>query len=364
MKNNRISRLTALRNKLAQIEVPEYPNDFEVLINSWIAEATPIIRQEGAELFQDFQNVTTKPVRSRVVRYLEGSMFEMSEQENRRQWELDVAEGQELKQNILGFLDGLLSLLEKPHLSVSFYVVSMVILVTLPLLVFLLTKDLLITGFIFITTLLIFLIIGALKLRQDEALSESDFLQQENFSLNKIVALATIIPCILSLFAFFGYSQFRDLFSAPGLSSDPDASELLEAATDTPILSTSMPPTNTPIPPTPTTRNDILPNGEVVSPESLAKFIGGKPEFWTKRGPVVWGYWDEGNNMTFRHPGNNTILTCWAGFSEPKNANDCSIIIPEADNLTRYVKCPPGTQAEFEADGVGFHLIDYTGFFQ
>ncbi len=129
-------------------------------------------------------------------------------------------------------------------------------------------------------------------------------------------------------------------------------------------------PTYTPIPPilspTPTSTSgaNILPSGEVVSPESLAKFIGGKPEFWTKRGPVVWGYWDKGNNMTFRHPGNNTILTYWAGFPEPRNAGGCLIIIPEADNATRYVKCPSGTQAEFEADGVGFHLIDYTGFFQ
>lgn len=134
--------------------------------------------------------------------------------------------------------------------------------------------------------------------------------------------------------------------------------------TNTAIPPTPVRPTNTPILPTLTPRSDILPNGEVVSPETLANLIGGNPAYWTKRGPVVWGYWDKGNNATFRHPGNNTILTYWAGFSEPRNAGDCLIVTPQADNLTRYVKCPSGTQAEFEADGVGFHLIDYTGFFQ
>lgn len=177
MKNNRVSRLTALKHKLSQVEAPEYPKDFEAVINNWIAEATPIIRQEWAGFFQDFQKVTTKPARGRFVSYLEGSFFEMSEQESHYQWELDVAEAQELKKNILGFLDGLLSLPEKPLLSGYFYVVSIVISVILPLLVFLLTKDLLITGFILVAALLIFSIIGAFKLRQDEALSESNFLQ-------------------------------------------------------------------------------------------------------------------------------------------------------------------------------------------
>jgi hypothetical protein len=115
-------------------------------------------------------------------------------------------------------------------------------------------------------------------------------------------------------------------------------------------------PTSTPTP-------LILPNGEVVSPESLARVIGGDAAYWTQRGPVVWDYWDKGHNVPFRHPGGNTILTYWAGFPEPRNSEGCRIAIPQADNMTRYVKCPSGTRAEFEADGVGFHLIDYTGFF-
>jgi len=140
----------------------------------------------------------------------------------------------------------------------------------------------------------------------------------------------------------------------------PPTNTLVPTPTHTPLPL----PTNTPVPPTSVPRTDILPNGEVVSPESLARLIGGNPAYWTKRGPVVWGYWDKGHNVTFRHPGGNTILSYWAGFPEPRNATECSIIIPESDNMTRYVKCLSGTRAEFEADGVGFHLIDYTGFFK
>ncbi len=140
-----------------------------------------------------------------------------------------------------------------------------------------------------------------------------------------------------------------------------------ETNASTPPLATALP-TKAPVLPTPVLpklvqRTDILPNGEVASPESLARFVGGDPVYWTKRGPVVWGYWDKGHNATFRHPGGNTILTYWAGFPDPRNAGDCQMVIPEADSLTRYVKCPPETAAEFEADGVGIHLIDYTGYF-
>lgn len=177
MKSNKSIRLTNLRNKLLQIEAPEYPKDFEIAINSWIALATPTIRQEWADFFQDFQKVTTKPERLREVRYLEGSMFEKSPQESRRQWNLDVAETQELKEKIISFLDGLLSLPEKPHLSNFFYIISIIISVILPLSIYLVTKDLLITVFILATALIIFLIVGAFKLRQEEVLSENSFLQ-------------------------------------------------------------------------------------------------------------------------------------------------------------------------------------------
>jgi len=58
----------------------------------------------------------------------------------------------------------------------------------------------------------------------------------------------------------------------------------ITAIPPTPVL-----PTNIPILPTSTPRSDILPSGEVVSPETLANLISGNPVYWTKRGPVVWG---------------------------------------------------------------------------
>lgn len=105
---------------------------------------------------------------------------------------------------------------------------------------------------------------------------------------------------------------------------------------------------------------EFLISGHSITPENLSLIVGGSATYWTERGAGVWGYWNEGNNATFRHPGENMVLTYWAGFYAPRNAAECQIVIQ--DN-TRFVKCPTGTQAEFEADGVGLHLIDYTGLF-
>lgn len=98
-----------------------------------------------------------------------------------------------------------------------------------------------------------------------------------------------------------------------------------------------------------------LPDGEVISAQSLAKIIGGNERYWTDQGNCVWRYWDQGNNVTFRHPGGNTILTYWEGFPLPKNSNSCIIESTIFNGgPTRTVQCTnPG--AEFEADGVGFH---------
>ena len=104
-----------------------------------------------------------------------------------------------------------------------------------------------------------------------------------------------------------------------------------------------------------------------MSAQSLAELVGGKPEYWKPTGPVSWGYRDEGSTTTFRHPGGDAILTYWAGFPEPRNANGCSIIIHQSEYVpeyqTRYVKCPSGSHPEFESDIVGINLKDNTGFF-
>lgn len=110
-------------------------------------------------------------------------------------------------------------------------------------------------------------------------------------------------------------------------------------------------------------QNPNLIHNEPVSPETLAKIVGGDVSYWAQRGSVVWGYSNKNHNTVFHHPGDNMILTYWAGFGDPQNADDCQIIVPLNDNLTKYVKCPSGTKAEIIADQVGLHLEDYTGYF-
>jgi hypothetical protein len=104
-----------------------------------------------------------------------------------------------------------------------------------------------------------------------------------------------------------------------------------------------------------------LPNGEVISADSLARVIGGEAQYWTPRGEnCVWGYWNKDVMVNFHHPGGNTILTYWYKFEEPRNSRGCWVVVPaknsEWDGETRTIQCPePG--AEFNADGIGFHPI-------
>lgn len=111
------------------------------------------------------------------------------------------------------------------------------------------------------------------------------------------------------------------------------------------------------------TQSGNLIHNEPVSPEALARIVGGDAAYWKQAGPVVWVYSNKGHNTLMRHPGDNMILTYWAGFGDPQNADGCQIIVPPADNLAKYVKCPSGTNAQIVADQVGLHLIDYTGYF-
>lgn len=150
----------------------------------------------------------------------------------------------------------------------------------------------------------------------------------------------------------------------------PPATIAPPAPTTPPSVPTPIPPADTPAP-APTTAActpNTMPDGTVITAEVLAAQIGGKAEFWTPRDAVAeagcnggpWGYWDPDNVITFRHPGGDTMLTYWSGFSEPENARGCWVQIPEKgdrwDGTTRTIQCPdPG--ATFEADGVGFHPV-------
>ena len=120
MKNDNLKRLFGLRNELAQIQVPEYPNKLWPIIQSWVAKATPIIRHDWPEHVDDFQKVTAKIVRARVVSYItdrSGITFQVTEQEARRQLAMDNAEATEVQQKALHFLDGLLTLSPDENVS-------------------------------------------------------------------------------------------------------------------------------------------------------------------------------------------------------------------------------------------------------
>jgi len=108
-----------------------------------------------------------------------------------------------------------------------------------------------------------------------------------------------------------------------------------------------------------------LPNGKEASAETIAELVGGNAKYWTKRASGIWRYWNQGYSVTFHHPGGNSVLSYWAGFPAPENAEDClAREINQTTGKERYLKCPNGTQAEFQADGVGFHLTDDTGYFK
>jgi hypothetical protein len=187
MNTDRIERLSALRDELAEIKTPIYPKQYLPLIKSWISKTTPIIRNDWPRFFDDFQKVTAEPKNSRIV-YHDGD-FRLSEQEHRRQWMIDNDEAQEIQQNVLGFIDGLLSIPNNPRLSGTFYFMAMAVSVALPLLVFLLTKNIITTGFILFAAVLLFVLIGAFKLKQEKSLSETNFMQLIKLVFEQIPSL-------------------------------------------------------------------------------------------------------------------------------------------------------------------------------
>src|SRR3990172_4255193 len=107
MNNNRIARLSKLREELAQVTAPTYPEDTWPLIKAWVAKATPIIRSEWSEFFDDFQKVTAEPKGPGMM--FMNPDFTISENESRRLWRIHNEKAKEVHQNILYFLDGLLS---------------------------------------------------------------------------------------------------------------------------------------------------------------------------------------------------------------------------------------------------------------
>jgi hypothetical protein len=182
--------------------------------------------------------------------------------------------------------------------------------------------------------------------------------------LSVLLAFVTAVIVLITE----GLKFYRELPTptpaAAGASSTPQPQpdqttatlqEVIQQSTPTSQLPTSNPPT--------ATQSPVLIHNELVSPETLARIVGGDAAYWKQAGPVVWVYSNKDHNTLMQHPGDNMILTYWAGFGDPQNADGCQLIISPANSLEKYVKCPSGTNAQIVADQVGLHLIDYTGYF-
>lgn len=103
------SRLFNLRDELSKAEIPSYPHDPYLHIKRWIAKATPIMRVDWANVFNDFssQIAIGEWTNLGLAAYVGDKP---NSPDHQQAWEKDVQEAQEFRQKILHFLDGLLAL--------------------------------------------------------------------------------------------------------------------------------------------------------------------------------------------------------------------------------------------------------------
>jgi len=189
----------------------------------------------------------------------------------------------------------------------------------------------------------------------------SDKNNESQFHFLIIGALIVIIIILaggkLHEIDFFGILKFRIPTETPSSSTNslvPTESENRIQASEVQSSEAVVYSTETiPLPPTPCI--PTFPNGAPITNESLANIVGGEARYWTTNGNVVWTYSHKNVNATFLHPGGDFVLTYWAGFSQPRNSQGCTIEkIMYNDSATYSLKCPT-SGAEFEADGVGLH---------
>ena len=107
-------KLFDLIDKLNELDKLTYPNDPIAFIKEWIAEATPIIRIEWSEVFDDFSNHiatggwTNRDMATFVDIVTYGNVQQGSN-EHRQAWDSDIKEAQNLRQKAQRFLNGLLN---------------------------------------------------------------------------------------------------------------------------------------------------------------------------------------------------------------------------------------------------------------
>ena len=112
-------KLSNLRDELIEINSPLYPGDPYMRIKHWVAKATPLIRTEWAESFDDFNNIITiggwtSLDMANFVDIVTYGNAQPNSNENWQAWNDDVKKVEEIRQNILNFLGGL-TLLSPKH---------------------------------------------------------------------------------------------------------------------------------------------------------------------------------------------------------------------------------------------------------
>jgi hypothetical protein len=115
-------KLSNLRDELIEILIPSYPDDPYMLLKNWIAKATPIIRIEWAEAFDDFNSIITIGgwTKTDMATYVAISTFGNvmpNSNEHRQAWDNDVKEAEVLRKKFLNFIDGLLLLSPKRQVN-------------------------------------------------------------------------------------------------------------------------------------------------------------------------------------------------------------------------------------------------------
>lgn len=122
MNDHHVNRLTTLKEELAQIDTGSFPENPWPRIESWIAKATPVIRSDWPQVFEDFQKLITKPSEGAIVRVTNDAL---NLQLKRKEWERSKNHVEDMKQKILSFLDGLFTLVLSTENNTAFEEISL-----------------------------------------------------------------------------------------------------------------------------------------------------------------------------------------------------------------------------------------------
>jgi hypothetical protein len=113
MNDNRIARLTALKNQILRLPEPAFPNSVWAELDVWTAKATPVIRNDWPDFLDDFQRAIAKPDHSKELSIGRLGDPAFNRQQARKEWERDKQDRVNVIKKVVSFLDGLFILAPK-----------------------------------------------------------------------------------------------------------------------------------------------------------------------------------------------------------------------------------------------------------